>query len=786
MKNRTRKLERLYQASKIQVKEYMLKDLFDVDNNRNIKVDRDYQRNYIWDYSEASKLIETVVLKAIIPPFIVMEDKNEIIMIDGKQRYKSLFNFYHNHFKLNKNGLSKLRPLAGREYKKLPPNVREIIGEFKIQLLSYRIDDPSVTQEEKEFLQRDIYKRYNYGKTQLKEHEVERAKYLYDELTQEFINFFEQNPNIYQQAINILLTKTRREMSDDRDKISLLMLTIREILVTSYIPILGQKTIKIGTTIVNQYYDVFFAELSKQEQRAAITEFQKILGKLIQIKEKLQADNHDLQDNVLFFKTMYWLLAILYKRGSGEFYQFNTDRLCHYVENGGEVYFESYNNYTRDNIANRYEYIANYLQKELKFNIDNYIEEVKGNVKKVNYEPEEEVSPDRDWNGVQADKQLISYPEKLDISEIIKNIKTDRFIIQPEYQRTEVKNRIKASKMIESIILGVKLPPIYVYNIVPENGLYKDIVLDGQQRLINILSYMGEYITNEKGERIKTYKHGYALTGLEDIYLNNKFYEEGSNSINQFKREPIKNYQFDAIKITARGNEEFDFVDMFVRLNQNTHPLSINSFEMWNAFDVVDVIRRIKKIAEYKLFKQPGKRMQEAELVTILAYMDYTNVTMKNLEGTLSVSLKTYNKTKRNEITQVKLSLYNKKGAITKLLDEMEPNTKEERQFMKSVEAVNDFVDKLKILSGDEDERLLRIFNPNSNRHKLAQNNDFYIMWLILKRLDTHVILTYRKEILNDLENVFGLMKNMPKDKNEKDFMTYVESIISKYSKYCN
>lgn len=297
---------------------------------------------------------------------------------------------------------------------------------------------------------------------------------------------------------------------------------------------------------------------------------------------------------------------------------------------------------------------------------------------------------------------------------------------------------------------------------------------------------MKEQISNEKGERFKTYKHGYALTGLKDMDLNGAVYEEGKNSLNQFKREPIRSYQFDAIKITARANEQFDFVDMFVRLNKNTRPLSINSFEMWNAFDVVNVIRRIKEISKYKLLKQPGKRMQEAELVTILAYIDYMNATINNLDQIFSVSLKTYNKTKRNEITQVKLSLCKTKNAITALLEEMEPNSKEEKEFMKSVEAVNEFVDKLKILSGDEEDRLLNIFNPNTTRRKMGSNNDFYIMWLILKSLDTHVVLTYRKELLKDLENIFRLMKDMPKDKNEFHFMEYLKSVISKYSKYCN
>ena len=56
-------------------------------------------------------------------------------------------------------------------------------------------------------------------------------------------------------------------------------------------------------------------------------------------------------------------------------------------------------------------------------------------------------------------------------------------------------------------------------------------------------------------------------------------------------------------------------------------------------------------------------------------------------------------------------------------------------------------------------------------------------MWLILQEFDLHIIQTYKKELVEYLKEVFKLMQNMPKDKKEDDFMDYVKSIISKYSK---
>ena len=475
---------------------------------------------------------------------------------------------------------------------------------------------------------------------------------------------------------------------------------------------------------------------------------------------------------------------MLYKVYPDEFYNFNIDKFCHYVENGGKEYFGNYKNTTASDIEKRYSYVNKYITKELELDIGDYIESLKENKKVLIFKPDENINPNEDWNGIKANKQLIVTEETLEVGEIIKLIKQNRFIIRPNYQRAEVKSRRKASRIIESIIIGVKLPPIYLYTKTYENGLSQDIVLDGQQRLIDILKFMGEPITDEDYNYIHTYKEKYALTGLKDLKnLNGKVYEEGENSINEFKRDPIKNYIFDVIRINERANEDFDSVDMFLRLNQNPCPISINTFEMWNSFDIVKTISKIKQIAKYKLFKQYGNKMKEEELVTTLAYMDYEEIDIDNIEKFFSIYTYLENKDKRNEHYEIKISV-NNKSAITNFLEDLQPDSKEENEFIKSVDSVNNFIDKLNILSKEDDTLLIKIFNPNIKVPRQGNRKDFYITWLILQELDTHIISTYREEILKDLEELFKQMKNMPADKKVKEFINYVKSIINEYSKY--
>lgn len=294
---------------------------------------------------------------------------------------------------------------------------------------------------------------------------------------------------------------------------------------------------------------------------------------------------------------------------------------------------------------------------------------------------------------------------------------------------------------------------------------------------------MGEPVTDEEYREISTIKNKYALKGIKDLDgLDNKVYEEGPNSINQFKRKPIQDYIFDVIRIDKKGNESVDFVDIFIRLNQNPCPISMNSFEMWNSFDIIKTISKIKEIAKYKGFRQQRSEMKEEELVTILAYMDYIELKMENIDDFFKFDIRTDNKNTKKEKSLIRIRAKGKKD-ITALLEKMEPNSEEESKFLDSVNSVNNFVDKLKILSDDEYEELIKLLNPTRIKPIRGDKNCFYIMWLILQELDMHIVQTYKKEIVEDFKEIFSLMQNMPKDKNENDFITYVKSIIRKYSK---
>lgn len=790
MKSRTNKLEQIYKKKlKRELNKNSVYNLIELNQKGEINYTPDYQRNYIWRVAKATNLIETILINGEIPPITVISVQGEKEIIDGRQRYETLLRFYNNKFKLVENGLQNkiLKELSGCRYKDLPINLRKIFDEYRFKIIEYTADTV-ISEEDIELVKRDLFLRNNYGLTALKKAEIARAMYLYETLTQKIEEIFIRDKDFYEKCKDVLLPDNKKDndIIEERDKINLLLVNIREMIISQYMPIIKENSVTFGANTINKYYQCFIINgLTDKEKKEKKDEFVKIFNKLYLIKEKLKKDKNYLRDNILFFKATYWMLAILYKEYSNIFYNFNINQFCHYVEDSGKEYFDNYENWTATSIKSRYNYMKNYIEKELKLNIDEYMEEIKNEKRKRFVKRSKRPKNNEIWNKIGSEKQVATYMDSMKISEIIKLIKEERFIIRTNYQRGEVKSRKKASRIIESILLGVKLPPVYIYVNIGEDGLERYTVLDGQQRLIGILKFIGEQITDEKYKFIKTFKNKYALCGLKDFEdLNGKVYEEGENSISESKRSLINDYVLDFIRINKEGNENFNPVDMFLRLNQNPCPIGNNSFEFWNAYDnITKEIKKIKKIASYRLFKQNSTKMQEAEMVTTFAYMNYNEIDFYDINKVLSVYKSIKNKNKRDERYEIKLKIMNKEK-ITNYLEKINPNSKDEEEFSKSIDSVNDFIDKLNILAKEGDEQFFKIFNPYMKKPRRITKNDFYIIWLLLQEIDVHIVKTYRNELIKDMEDIFKLMKNMPENKDEKYFISYVKNIGEKYSRH--
>lgn len=97
-----------------------------------------FQRNYVWDIKQASRLIESILIGLPIPQiFLYQEGKNSFLVVDGQQRLMSIYYFVHGRFpKTSK------RPLLRRlmaEQGTLPDSILEddnYFTKFNLQLAS--------------------------------------------------------------------------------------------------------------------------------------------------------------------------------------------------------------------------------------------------------------------------------------------------------------------------------------------------------------------------------------------------------------------------------------------------------------------------------------------------------------------------------------------------------------------------------------------------------------------------------------------------------------------------
>lgn len=151
------------------------------------------------------------------------------------------------------------------------------------------------------------------------------------------------------------------------------------------------------------------------------------------------------------------------------------------------------------------------------------------------------------------------YP--MSIGELINLYKEDELEIHPEFQRIFRWSNNQKTKFIESILLGIPIPPIFVSQ--REDGVWD--VVDGLQRLSTIFEFVG-ILKNEKGELMppSTLKATKFLPSLQDKVWDNPYDEE--NSFTKEQRIKFKRQKLD-VKIIKDNSYKDAKYELFQRIN---------------------------------------------------------------------------------------------------------------------------------------------------------------------------------------------------------------------------
>lgn len=177
-----------------------------------------------------------------------------------------------------------------------------------------------------------------------------------------------------------------------------------------------------------------------------------------------------------------------------------------------------------------------------------------------------------------------------------------RLILQPFFQRQFVWDRGKASRLIESALMAIPLPIIYLAQ--EEDG--RESVIDGQQRLTSFFSFIDGRFPN--GDPFR-------LGGLRVLTeWDRKTFAELDKTM-QYR---IRSYAIRAVTILSDSDPELKF-EIFERLNTGAVPL--NDMELRNCVYYGPYMELLKELADdadftqLVGFKAKDTRMRDIELV---------------------------------------------------------------------------------------------------------------------------------------------------------------------------
>lgn len=168
-------------------------------------------------------------------------------------------------------------------------------------------------------------------------------------------------------------------------------------------------------------------------------------------------------------------------------------------------------------------------------------------------------------------KQIFTSTGSVNISSLINDIRQERLILQPEFQRNLVWNEKHKESFIDTILKGYPFPEIYI----AQSGVDLDklqtqqVVVDGQQRLSTIMAYISNKLI------CKT------IPSFQD--LNNQ------------DKTDFLGYGVSVINLGNASSETIK--EVFRRINQTKYCL--NPIEIQNAFYDGEFITTAKEILDH-------------------------------------------------------------------------------------------------------------------------------------------------------------------------------------------
>lgn len=238
---------------------------------------------------------------------------------------------------------------------------------------------------------------------------------------------------------------------------------------------------------------------------------------------------------------------------------------------------------------------------------------------------------------VNYSKEIDIKEDRFTVFELIRKIKGEKVIMNPEFQRKLVWKQQQKSQFIESIILNVPLPPFYY----KKNLEGKFIIVDGLQRTSTLQSFLN----NE-----------FSLQGLNALtQLNNSYF----GNLEEALRTRIEDKSL-LIYVVQPSVPMVVVYDIFNRIN--TGGTQLERQEIRNCIFIGESTRLLQRLSNREEFKKaidwgiPDTRMKDREaILRCIAFtiMDYKIEYNNSMDEFLENAMKKLNKMSTNEIHDI-------------------------------------------------------------------------------------------------------------------------------------
>ena len=235
------------------------------------------------------------------------------------------------------------------------------------------------------------------------------------------------------------------------------------------------------------------------------------------------------------------------------------------------------------------------------------------------------------------------YIDKSDrsLSDLFRMISENQLDLQPDFQRNYVWTNKKASKFIESLLLGIPIPTIFLAEDKSEDAIYE--VVDGQQRLTSIKKFFDDKLK---------------LTGLVTLSdFNNKKFTD----LDEKYQRLLKNSRTLSVVIIKNESDPTIKFDIFQRINEGA--IKLSSQELRNVIyrgKMIDTISNLSKETSFKqIFNQESmtvkKKIDEEFILRMIAMNEFVldNTDKLSLSdkyrGSLSTAMNSFLEDYRND-----------------------------------------------------------------------------------------------------------------------------------------